>query len=267
MLKKLLTQNNFTELENAIKNKDFDLMVITCSNLSILKTYKLQSDTDIFDSYFNSEEINNTLYNHKIFDSNRISESKSSVTNESDYEEVGQISMLEEKPAFLRKREQKQEMLTKVKLNDPVELQVFIEVVTRTSILEHLNEGEKNKLIEEFQDKLLEQIKVKNQYYAKLPRPGAKSRLRNIIDKYVRGRNDISIDSISDLKKRIVSDGYLLIEESPDKQGNIRYKESEKLKKIFGKDLKNDSITDQSLTEMIQRSLNEVEITKLNINI
>ena len=34
-------------------------------------------------------------------------------------------------------------MLTKVKLNDPVELQVFIELVTRTSILEHLNEGEK----------------------------------------------------------------------------------------------------------------------------
>ena len=59
----------------------------------------------------------------------------------------------------------------------------------------------------------------------------------------------------------------MLIDESPDKQGNIRYKESEKLKKIFGKDLKNDSITDQSLTEMIQRSLNEVEITKLNINI
>ena len=80
MLKKLLTQNNFTELENAIKNKDFDLMVITCSNLSILKTHKLQSDSDIFDRYFNSEEINNTLYNHKIFDSNRISESKSSVT-------------------------------------------------------------------------------------------------------------------------------------------------------------------------------------------
>ena len=45
--------------------------------------------------------------NHKMFNSNRISESKSSVTNESDYKELGQISMLEEKPAFLRKREQK----------------------------------------------------------------------------------------------------------------------------------------------------------------
>ena len=40
---------------------------------------------------------------------------------------LDKISMLEEKPAFLRKREQKQEMLTKVKLYDPVELQVFIE--------------------------------------------------------------------------------------------------------------------------------------------
>ena len=49
MLKKLLTQIT-AELENAIKNKDFDLMVITCNNLSILKTHKLQSDDDIFDN-------------------------------------------------------------------------------------------------------------------------------------------------------------------------------------------------------------------------
>ena len=47
-----------------------------------------------------------------------------------------------------------------------------------------------------------------------------------------------NIKSISKLKKRIVEDGYLVIENSSDKQGNVRFKESEKLKGVFGKDLK-----------------------------
>ena len=51
----------------------------------------------------------------------------------------------------------------------------------------------------------------------------------------------------------------------PDIDGNWTYKETEKLKNVFGKELKNNIVTDRSLCETIRRSLNETQINKQNI--
>ena len=269
MLKNLLFINNLAELEEAIIKNDFHSMVIRTTNISVLiddglkiDDYFLGETSDISSNETKLSVVSQSVAKFETLDDEKFTEDITENENtQFNFDEI------EEKPAFLRKRRSTSENLEKINKNDPPEIKAFTEVIAKSKILNSLNNEEKNKLIETFREKLKDEIKIKNQFYATLSRPGARSKLRNIIDRYIRSSNDENIKSISKLKKRIVEDGYLVIENSSDKQGNVRFKESEKLKGVFGKDLKNNSITDQSLNETIRRSLNETSVNTLNIGI
>ena len=172
------------------------------------------------------------------------------------------ISANSEEPAFIRKRTKEKQFIVKEK--DFPELKAFLEVLNNSELLKNLEINKKNQLIEEFKEKFKEQISIRNKFFSSLPRPGSRTRLRNVLDRYVRGSSD-DLVTISDLKDRLITDGYLKNLNSADDQGNIRYEETEKLKDVFGKKLINNSITERSLIELIKRSLDETDINTLNV--
>lgn len=261
MLKTLLKISNCYELEKAILDENIVKIIAKSSNLSELGLCDFDLEkTKISESLFLKRE-------HTFNSTNTIDFDKSNEECE-----IKPMSMIHESrssldfdsPSFLRKREEKDEILQNVKVSDPPELKAFILVLKNSESLEDLSNTEKNKLITHFKETLQKEKNIKNKFYAGLSRPGARTKLRNIVDKYVRGGKDNNIISISDLKNKIISDGYLIVDPSPDVEGNWTYKESDKLKQVFGKELNNNVINDRSLYEIIRRSLNEVDVNKVN---
>ena len=213
------------------------------------------------DSFYDEINSKQLLFNKASYSISQPTEKLKQLIDTLDDEKDHNVDS--EIPAFLRGRDDE---LHQAEPSDPPELKAFIKVLSESEDLQSISIIKKNKLIEEFKNKLDEEIAIKNRFYAKLARPGARTRIRNIVDRYVRG-NDKTILTISDLKKKVINDGYLTIDPSPDAQGNMKYKETEKLKSIFGKDLKNDSITDSGLNETIRRALDEIEVTSLNVGV
>ena len=260
MLTTLLKSSNLYELEKAINNKDIYKIIVKSSNLSELGLSGSDLEVNNLPKILFSKEGINLNAEYPVF-----KKIEDEYDTDSEVKMHSMHSSLDlDSPSFLRKRESKDEPLEKINESDPPELKAFITVLKDSESLDNLSNEDKNNLISQFKETLQKEKNVKNKFYAKLSRPGSRTKLRNIIDKYVRCEKDENISTLSNLRKKIIRDGYLIMDPTPDENGNWIYKESEKLNNVFGKELKNNSITARSLYEIIRRSLNETDINNVN---
>ena len=277
MLVKLLRLSNVYELEEAIHKNDISKIIAKSLNLSEIGINDF--DLEEYTEFYNDLKFRS--YCQKNYQDNKIQESRGSI-DLSDFDcekieeddlndapaillnKVSEIRSIEnDQPAYLRKR--KEDVLDEISDSDPPELKAFISILKNSQTLNNVSIEEKNNLILKFKEALLHEKNIRNKFYARLSRPGARTKLRNAVDRYVLNGKCTELNKITDLKKKIINDGYLVMDPEPDIDGNWTYKETEKLKNVFGKELKNNIVTDRSLCETIRRSLNETQINKQNI--